>query len=382
VADKRYSLGITSAVTAPSPRTHMLALASTKSRTQTRLLLDGLPIGEPLYTHSDGTVAVTLNASVLCSIGRERLAHTQKEIKQFHQKRQHHNTKIRLELTRVADGNALWQLELVPNYNLRSWRHTFSLNSFISEFLARSQSQAEFTVALRSTGFKILFSEIASSKTIQEVFDYCFEAYLSVYKQVLYFLNASSSPSALVSEFDFPVEIRSACEQYLLYFTDFLREMGVEASSELREAGTKVFFSVIPKSRDVALDKIRKALDIFLTIPCAELDYPLALSADSRETFPVLEANVLHLHRMLVIADSRLELDRQIISAQSMALAALANLTTSRPMPAAKSKSSQDEELMGGVVTLSTAEKAGIKINVAEMYRKLKRMLKRNGRPR
>ena len=46
--------------------------------------------------------------------------------------------------------------------------------------------------------------------------------------------------------FEFPDAVRVPCEQYLLYFAQFLRDLGVEASSELRHEVGMVLFSVTP----------------------------------------------------------------------------------------------------------------------------------------
>jgi hypothetical protein len=47
---------------------------------------------------------------------------------------------------------------------------------------------------------------------------------------------------ALVTFFDFPPFLQSACEQYLVYFIQFLEDLGIQADSELkREAGYLMF---------------------------------------------------------------------------------------------------------------------------------------------
>jgi hypothetical protein len=56
----------------------------------------------------------------------------------------------------------------------------------------------------------------------------------------------SGGPSAVTAVFEFPAPIKSACEQYLLYFAQFLRDLGIEAEAELKEEAGRVLFSVTP----------------------------------------------------------------------------------------------------------------------------------------
>jgi transcriptional regulator with XRE-family HTH domain len=73
--------------------------------------------------------------------------------------------------------------------------------------------------------------------------------------------------ASLITRFDFPEEVREACIQYLVYFTRFLKEAGIEATSEVLQKAGQTLFTVTPTDATVALSKIREALDIYLQIP-------------------------------------------------------------------------------------------------------------------
>jgi hypothetical protein len=68
-------------------------------------------------------------------------------------------------------------------------------------------------------------------------------------------------------EFELPSHVRVACEQYLLFFVEFLRDLGVNATSDLRHEAGKVLFTVTPDDKKVSLDKIRTALEVYLELP-------------------------------------------------------------------------------------------------------------------
>lgn len=80
-------------------------------------------------------------------------------------------------------------------------------------------------------------------------------------------LAAKAHGDALVAHFNFPEEKRVACEQYLLYFVQFLKDLGVEANAKLESEQGQVLFAVTPANGQEALDKIREALGIYLNLP-------------------------------------------------------------------------------------------------------------------
>lgn len=68
---------------------------------------------------------------------------------------------------------------------------------------------------------------------------------------------------AILKPFEFPDDIRVACEQYLFYFAQFLRDLGLEDSSALRQDASTILFSVTPTDQHQALHKIRTALESY-----------------------------------------------------------------------------------------------------------------------
>src|SRR6185437_3359491 len=70
--------------------------------------------------------------------------------------------------------------------------------------------------------------------------------------------------SSLVAWFDFPAPIKTACEQYLVYFVQFLEDLGIKANSEIKEDAGRVLFSITPVDGQSALGRIKEALEIYL----------------------------------------------------------------------------------------------------------------------
>lgn len=84
-------------------------------------------------------------------------------------------------------------------------------------------------------------------------------------------LLLSNSLLNLNVSFKFLPEIKVTCEQYLLYFAKFLQDLGINATSDLKEEAGKVLFSVTPTYDVEALYKIREALAVYLNLPASPI---------------------------------------------------------------------------------------------------------------
>src|SRR5207248_1798988 len=75
---------------------------------------------------------------------------------------------------------------------------------------------------------------------------------------------AGQRANSVVMSFDFPEEIKVPCEQYLIYFAQFLKDLGVEANTSLTHEAGQVLYTVTPINKHQALDKIYQALNVYL----------------------------------------------------------------------------------------------------------------------
>jgi hypothetical protein len=75
-------------------------------------------------------------------------------------------------------------------------------------------------------------------------------------------LNTGISSNSLAELFDFPGEVKTACTQYLQYFYEFLKDVGIKAKVNVTEQDSgETLFSVTPENKDAALENIREALN-------------------------------------------------------------------------------------------------------------------------
>lgn len=137
----------------------------------------------------------------------------------------------------------------------------------------------------------------------------------------------------LTISFNFPQEVRVACEQYLLYFGDFLANIGVSVQTGIREDAGRVLFSVTPKDSQHALSAIREALSVYLALPGA----PLTESRVAETETLTLLANIHHLKGQIQLAKAQLQAQAATIDAQRLVLDlkqtfASANVVTPPPI--------------------------------------------------
>jgi len=178
---------------------------------------------------------------------------------------------------------------------------------------------------------------------------------------------------SLVTFFDFPEPFRSTCEQYLVYFIQFLEDLGIRADSEIKSHAGSVMFSVTPRDGHSALVEIRNALDLYLGLPM-NAEFVQAAAGLSDVAVAQLRANVFFLQ-------SQLELARAVIQAKEAAIQSLdftifqqrQLLTASLVTRSAAPRSEDEEPLLGDAVSVTKYQGKGFKVDLPLILRRLKR---------
>lgn len=166
-------------------------------------------------------------------------------------------------LERIAGG---FSLSCSLRANPENWHAPFTSAEFIAEYHRRLRR-------LYPTEFDNdeLFVTVSPpikdlSLAIRSELDALRSTLKAVYDQTTAFVTTAQKESVAVY-FDFPESIKVPCEQYLLYFAQFLKDLGVEADTTLSHEAGKVLFTVTPADQKEALDKIQTALDVYLKLP-------------------------------------------------------------------------------------------------------------------
>jgi hypothetical protein len=222
--------------------------------------------------------------------------------------------------------------------------------------------------------FAIRFSVNADANIGLEV-ERCLSVVRLGHEKAIAKLESEVKGNSVELSFDFPEEVRVPCEQYLLYFVQFLKDLGVEATADLRHEAGKVLFAVTPGDQDTALDNIRTALQTYLQLPLSPLDTDSIV--EDEIVVQRLAANVDHLKGQVRLANAELRLANATIQQQQITLErvlsndmVIKSLKASNPMTA----SEEPERLLGGTVALTTFDKYGVRVSLGEVFRKLRRV--------
>lgn len=169
--------------------------------------------------------------------------------------------------------------------------------------------------------------------------------------------------------FNFPDGIKAPCEQYLMYFSQFLNDLGIKATNELTHQNGITLFSVVPESKDQALEVISDALATYLSLP-EELSFHTENLQHKDIAVMQLESNVMHLKSQLMLAQSILQAKDATI--QSLTLS---NRQYQDLIPE-KNNSSTEENVIGEVVKVKEYDGKVVSVDLPRILRNLKRMLK------
>ncbi|MCW3466661.1 hypothetical protein [Chitinophaga nivalis] len=134
----------------------------------------------------------------------------------------------------------------------------------------------------------------------------------NIMEQTNYYLLAAIDNHALISYFRFPENIKTACKQYLIYFSRFLTDMGISVHTEIKDEIYQTLFKVIPQQGNDDLDKIKEALDLYLSLP-GNSSF-LAQAAHYHDpAVKDLEDNIRYLQRQLTASEFLLRLQEDKI---------------------------------------------------------------------
>jgi hypothetical protein len=219
------------------------------------------------------------------------------------------------------------------------------------------------------------------NETVQQVLDRWLPILKDVIEEADALINVNAHKDAFVRLFSFAPEVKTACEQYLLYFGQFLQDLGIQAAVDLQEQAREVLFIVTPKSGPEALGRIREALDVYLEMP-RHPDFGAEVTRHPNIAVQQYAANVLHLRSQLALAQAILETKNATIEALQAANLQYRYLLDANPQPSGQLPALQpddaqrDETILGGTVTLTNAKFKGIQVNIPLIFRELRRRIK------
>ncbi|MFD4931565.1 hypothetical protein ACFWMS_22100 [Peribacillus butanolivorans] len=263
--------------------------------------------------------------------------------------------------------------------DFENWKNPFSIHEFaevISKRINRD-SDLEFKWIQKEedmvvNGCEIVFEVYDGNETINSFIEGGMASIKKIYDEVINIL-LSQGKNTVLSIFNFPEQVRTPCEQYLLYFVQFLKELGIEATADIKHEAGDVLFSVNPISGHTALMQIRQALEIYLQMPDI-------LSNTNNMQIPIdpkvqqLMANIQHLNGQLMLSNAISQAREETIQHQQVTIRQQqviidATIIQNSLLSISQGVNNEKEEILGGTVSLTKIQGKGFEVNLPTIYR-------------
>lgn len=288
-----------------------------------------------------------------------------------------------VKVRRRRDDRGSFDLGFKFEFDYEDWKGPYSFSEYADAFSQAVEGMKRSEIAWApeddeslANGFWIRFAVLSPQSSIIQEVSRCSTTLSEIADIALKTLETRVIDGSLVVSFDFPEDIKVPCEQYLLYFVQFLKDLGVEATSNLKHQAGQVLFSVTPNDEQQALDKIRTALEAYLRLPTSPTIGFSGIESDI--AIQRLVANIRHLEGQLSLAQAVLQAKDATIKAQQITMdhqhrvlsgeVVIGSLRTITPERKVKDK----EELLSGTIAITRYEGKGFEINLPELFRKLK----------
>lgn len=268
------------------------------------------------------------------------------------------------------DSSSLWfDYESICTVNIKpdflKWNKSIELLTLVEHLESLTEIIPNNSSNILEEGLFIVF-KIDSDKTINDEYLRILNFIDQEVKIVLEKNKTHTLENHLLNIFSFPTEIRQVCEQYLIYFSKFLEDLGINVTSKLDSQTQTTYFTIIPKDSNEALKNIRGLLDIYLNLPDAP-DFEHISSSYSDLSLQQLIANVYHLKSQLALVNSMIQLKDATIESLKF--------TNHHKSLLIESKSLKNEEkTLDGLITINEFEGKGFNVNLPEIFRRLKRI--------
>jgi hypothetical protein len=157
------------------------------------------------------------------------------------------------------------------------WARPYSISQFEKIFKQVAEAETKKGIRYKAQdednlldGFGIFLSSSDQRAIIKDVITKAVDTFKDLEASSEIIAIDSLDKDYLTTYFSFPEDIKVAAKQYLVYFAQFLLDLGIEAETEVRETKGQTLFKVIPANKGEALEQIRGALETYLNAPAAD----------------------------------------------------------------------------------------------------------------
>jgi hypothetical protein len=268
--------------------------------------------------------------------------------------------------------------EVYFDIDYKMWNFPFSVSDLEREvinLIAAKEYNLVFlaeSMEIDKFGFRFNFTEKKHYK-LKDIEREVLEIVESLHLEALKLLQERNTSDLLTTLFEFPEEIKTSCKQYLIYFAQFLADMGINATTSIKEDANKVLFTITPEDETIALSKIQEALTLYLDPPTFENIGDENLNKD----IAVLQwqSNIYHLKSQLALSQALLQTKDATIEALQLSNYQLKQVIGTADGKPKLEDSKKEEEIIKGVMAVKKYDGKFFSVDLPEIIRKLKRKL-------
>ncbi|MBW4487278.1 MAG: hypothetical protein KME12_05760 [Trichocoleus desertorum ATA4-8-CV12] len=284
----------------------------------------------------------------------------------------------------LISDNELFELNFEFMIDVENWNNPWSVLQHLNEFSSCVKKKSKDLLPLRNKNdddfswleFEIYTEFSEDSLPLEYRITEIVNSFCAAHDEALINLSEKTVSEVLIQKFKFPLEVKIACEQYLLYFTEFLRDVGIEANASLREESGNVLFSVRPNNKDEALGNIKIALEIYLNLPNSVV---LNTSQSLEISLPVqrLSSQIQFLQSQLTLANATIQQQNFLIAQQNQFIQSQ-QFSSQVLIDSLKAEDEADEEpLVGKIISIKEFEWGPLNLGLPELLRKMKEHFKK-----
>ncbi len=197
-------------------------------------------------------------------------------------------------------------------YSHLEWVHDWSVKALFNELKHLHKTDEylifnEYEEDLQDEYSAIYFCHRPNeSTTIKNLYNALIPKVVEIHQKALNNLEEGFANYPFKAHFVFPDHIKHECEQYLVYFGQFLSDIGIESHTEISRKGKEILFSVAPNDKNEAIERVSQAFSLFLTIPALHNEHikPVSTGVENQIKFQRMEAAINHLKSQIRLAEA------------------------------------------------------------------------------
>jgi hypothetical protein len=270
-----------------------------------------------------------------------------------------------------CDGNTV-EIILHVTFNWEEWDHPVTIQEFLECYKDEIERIGFNSKITKEEGWASLDIDliVRQDEIIKQVEPFIIKI-KEAYQYLLIKLIRNKSKDLFVKIFEFPKHYESICSQYLIWFGEFLQNIGVDASVSAENNNGQTSIIVSPKYASKITDNIEMLFYQYISLPYSEYLPALdaGISTENKFKVQMLTSQIENFKSQIQMKDAVIEMkDISIMNLKESYEKKNSELMLIKSM-----KGSKDIEIFDGSFSLGEIKWGSLKLNPRKLLDKIKR---------